>query len=197
MLDRSMPTVIRPGAAALAFGLVCLLAFASACSRDEAPGSDAAPVVAVPPPSPTDPDVEGLPPLVAPGVEREESELAIGDYFDRYGGVDALEPNEDVLRADLAQEIEAELVGKQITWDGYVARIQDAPSGRVMLVLTRDREQSAEAAMVRLSAAWSEYVHAVPIGTRVRVVGVFDKTIGVFPSIAGISLETLPATPAG
>ena len=186
MLDRPVPMAI----AMLLGGALALL---PACQREAEPAPEA-PVVEVLPPSPTAPDVAGLPPLVPGGVEREESELAIQDYFDRYGGVDALEPDEDVLRSDLASEIQAELVGKQVTWDGYVARIQDAPSGRVMLVLTRDPEKSAEAAMVRFSAAWSEYVHAVPIGTRVRVVGVFDKLIGVFPSIAGISVETLPPT---
>jgi hypothetical protein len=172
--------------------LLGALAVAAGCGQDPTPETGAAPVVEVAPPGPTEPDAAGVPPLIPEGIELEPSEMGIDEYFERYGGVDALAPDADAIREDLAAEIEEQLVGKQVTWDGYVARIRDAPSGRVMLVVTRDREESPEAAMVRMSAAWSDYVHAIPEGTHVRVVGVFDKLIGVFPSLAASSIEPLP-----
>lgn len=185
---------MRQGAWSVPVLLLCALVVAPGCGSDDA-DTEAAPVVEVSPPSPTTPDVAGLPPLVPEGIELEPSEVGIDEYFNRYGGIEAMENDADVMREDLAAEIQERFVGKQVTWDGYVARVRDAPSGRVMLVLTRDQEESAQAAMVRLSAAWSEYVHALPVGAHVRVVGVFDKLIGVFPSLAGISVEPVPDTP--
>ena len=79
-----------------------------------------------------------------------------------------------------------------MTWDGYVKRVQDLPSGRVVLVLALSPELTGlESAMIKFSAARSDQLHAFQKGDFVRVVAVYDKVASVFPSLRGKSVEVL------
>jgi hypothetical protein len=162
-----------------------------------------APAPAVPPapaplPNSKRPDVAGLPPLFPEGVEYPKSDLSIDEYFANFGGAKVLDPATKKIRDDVAAKLRDELVGKQVTWDGYVQRIENAPSGRVTLVLALKPGQTGlDAAMIRFAAGWGEQIHAYQKGDRVRVVAVYDKIVSVFPSLRGLSVESIPAEGSG
>jgi len=146
---------------------------------------------AVPAPGPTDPDVVGLPALFPEGLDHPQSNLDMDAYFAAYGSREITNPATDRIREDVEAQLTEELKGKEVTWEGYVARIQDAPSGRVMVMVTLRPNATAEAAMFHFSAAWSDHIHAYEKGEHVRVVGVYDKLLGVFPSLRAKSIEPI------
>jgi len=143
-------------------------------------------------PAPPKPDVAGLPALITPGKDYPVSDVTIDEYFEVYSATNALDMETRKIRADLLAKVQEELVGKQVTWDGYVQRVENAPSGRVTLVLALNPgPPKLEVAMIRYSAGLSKELHAYQIGDHVRTVAVFDKIVSVFPSLRGISIEPI------
>ena len=147
-----------------------------------------------PPPEPAPQDVAGLPPLIMAGEEFPKSDISISQYFERFGGAAVVDVETKKLREDVVAKLQEELVGKQVTWDGYVQRVEDAPSGRVTLVLALKAQQTGlDSAMIRFPASSRDLLHAYQKGDHVRVVAVYDKIVSVFPSLRGISIEPVPA----
>lgn len=159
-----------------------------------APAAASSARVQPPAPEPGARDVPGLPALFPEGMDHPRSEITIDQYFGRFGGGGVIDPETRAMRGDVAETLREELVGKRVTWDGYVQRVAAAPSGRVLLVISVAAGAGGlESAMIRFSAAWSDHIHGYQPGDRVRVVGVYDKVVAVFPSLRGISVEALPA----
>jgi len=184
------------GAAAtvVAIGVALLWLGCSESPEGPSPEAPAPEAAQPPPPDPTAPDVVGLPPLFQEGAEYEESSMSLEEYFAKFGPALVMDPETKKVRPDLVAVLREELVGKQVTWDGYVKRIKDAPSGRVMLVLALKPEQTGlDSAMVMYSSAWAGYLRGYRHGERVRVVAVFDGLVTAFPSLRGISVEAIPA----
>ena len=97
------------------------------------------------------------------------------------------------MRPEAVAKVKQELVGKQVTWDGYVRRVETAPSGRLILVLQVDPGgASLNTAMVKFSPTWKDELLGYRKGQRVRVVGLFDRVFTLFPSLNGMSVEAIP-----
>jgi hypothetical protein len=180
--------------------LAVLLVVGGAVLWQRGPAPPAEPISVAPEPEPeaTEPtpllDVAGLPPLFPEGMDHPKSEISLDEYFAQYGAEAAYNPEANKFREDLEPTLQDELIGKQVTWEGYIQRIEDAPSGRVMLVITPDPEKPGlNAAMIKYSAGLSEQIHAYNKGDRVRVVAVYDKLMTVIPSLRGISVELIEA----
>ena len=93
----------------------------------------------------------------------------------------------------MAAKIREEMVGTQVTWNGYVDRIADASSGKVTLVLAMtDGPAGLDTALIRFPAALHDQLHGYQKGDHVRVVAVFDEIITVFPLLHGKSAEWIP-----
>lgn len=165
--------------------------FNSAPAVEERPPQAAAPIA--PPPGETEPDVAGLPPLFPEGQDLPESDVTFAQYYEEFDDEEILDPRTSQLREEKAAQIREEIGGKRVTWEGYVARVRDAPSGRVMIMLTLNERPSAEAALFTFSAAWSDHVRGYQKGDHVRVVGVYDRMMGSFPSMRGMSIEPITA----
>jgi hypothetical protein len=155
-------------------------------------GSPVVPSAETPTPAPQ--DAVGLPQLIPEGQEFPKSDISINQYFERFGGAAVVDVDTKKIREDVVAKLQEELVGKQVTWDGYVRRVEDAPSGRVTLVLGLKAQQTGlDTAMIRFSGSWRDVLHTYRQGDRVRVVAIYDKIVSVFPSLRGISIEEIPA----
>ena len=99
------------------------------------------------------------------------------------------------MRPEAAAKIKQELVGKQVSWEGYVRRVETAPSGRLVLILQLDPGSATlRTAMVKFSPVWKDELLGYQKGQHVRVVGLFDRVFTLFPSLNGMSVETLPVS---
>lgn len=154
-------------------------------------------------PSSEDPptDVRGLPALYIPGREYERNDMPITEYFSEFSPEVMIDPETRKVRPEAAERLKEELVGKQVTWEGYVQRVKTAPSGRLVLVMQATQDGSAaQTAMIKFSPVWADELQSYRRGQHVRVVGLFDRVFTVFPSLNGMSVEALPAAsmpPAG
>ena len=139
-------------------------------------------------------DVPGLPALYIEGREYEKNDIPLGDYFAEFSPEIVIDPETKKIRPEAAAKIKQELVGKQVTWDGYVRRVETAPSGRLVLVLQLEPGgASLKTAMVKFSPVWKNELLSYQRGDHVRVVGLFDRVFTMFPSLNGMSVEAIPA----
>ena len=169
------------------------------CGSEQEPQAASAPSAAVPVPAeppvaglPPDVDVVGLPPLFPEGLEHEANPISFADYSARFGAAVAIDPQTRRIREDVEETLERELVGRQVTWEGYVDRIRALPSGRVTLVLAAKPENSGlDKAMIKFAGGESEGILDFTRGDRVRVVAVFDRITSVFPSLRGLEVQML------
>ncbi len=138
-------------------------------------------------------DVPGLPALYIEGREYEKNDITLSEYFAEFNTEAVIDPETKKIRPESAAKIKQELVGKQMTWDGYVRRVENAPSGRLILVLQLAPGGSTlKTAMVKFSPIWKEELLGYQKGEHVRVVGLFDRVFTVFPSLNGMSVEVIP-----
>jgi hypothetical protein len=129
-----------------------------------------------------------------PGEVHPVNDISIEAYFARFGGVAAVDLKSKKIREGVAAEIRKEMVGTQVTWNGYVDRIADASSGEVTLVLKMtDGPAGLDTALIRFSAAMHDQLHAYEKGHHVRVVAVYDKIMTLFPLLRGKSVERISA----
>ncbi len=176
--------ILGAGVAVLAVGAAMLLL------RGRGPAEEAA--EAPPPLASVAPPAVAYAPLFRGDEDPSDSAISLREYFQRFGAVAMIDPETKRVREEIAAQIREELVGKQVTWDGYVQRVEDMPSGRVMLVLGANRAQAGiEAAMVKFSPEWREELYTYQQGDAVRVVAVYDKTVSVFPSLRGKSVVAI------
>ncbi len=165
-----------PGAALLALAVVG----AALCMRSpeppESPFAEAPPLLS--------PDAAGTAPLFPEGMEHPTAEITLDQYFADFGGVEAVEPEK--------QQAREELVGKRVTWEGYVQRVKDARSGNALLTMSLEPQLAQlHAALIRFPPEWREQLHAFEKGDHVRVVAVYDGVVSVFPTLRGISVEAV------
>ena len=160
-----------------------------------------APVVATPDPAstttPTEElrDVPGLPALFIPGREYEKNDIPLGDYFAQFSPEVVIDPDTKKIRPEAAAKIRQELVGKQMTWDGYVRKVETAPSGRLVLLLQLEPGAATyRTAMIKFSPVWKNELLGYSKGEHVRVVGIFDRVFTAFPSLNGMSVEVIPGS---
>ena len=138
-------------------------------------------------------DVPGLPALYVEGREYEKNDMPFSDYFATFSPEVMIDPETKKMRPESAAKIKQELVGKQVTWDGYVRRVETAPSGRLVLVLqVAPGDATLRTAMVKFSPIWKNELLGYQKGEHVRVVGLFDRVFSVFPSLNGMSVEAIP-----
>jgi hypothetical protein len=138
-------------------------------------------------------DVPGLPALYIEGREYEKNDITLSEYFAEFNTEAVIDPETKKMRPESAAKIKQELIGKQMTWDGYVRRVETAPSGRLVLVLQQDLGASTlKTAMVKFSPIWKNELLGYEKGEHVRVVGLFDRVFTVFPSLNGMSVEIIP-----
>jgi len=141
-------------------------------------------------------DVPGLPALYIEGREYEKNDMPLADFFVEYSPTNMIDPETKKMRPEAVAKIKQELVGKQVTWDGYVRRVETAPSGRLVLVLQVDSGAATlNTAMVKFSPVWKNELLGYAKGQHVRVVGLFDRVFTLFPSVNGMSVEAVPETP--
>jgi len=157
-----------------------------------------APAVVTPAPMQTQPeerrDVPGLPALYIEGREYEKNDMPFGDYFATFSPEVVIDPETKKIRPEAAARIREELVGKQMTWDGYVRKVETAPSGRLVLLLQLEPgDVTARTAMIKFSPIWKDELFSYRTGEHVRVVGLFDRVFTVFPSLNGMSVKVIPA----
>ncbi len=135
-------------------------------------------------------DTASGPRLLPPGDEYPKSNVSIEAYFARFGGVAAVDLKTKKIREDVAARIREEMVGTQVTWNGYVDRIADTSSGAVTLVLAKkDGAAGLDTALIRFPAALHDQLHGYEKGDHVRVVAIFDDIMTVFPLLRGKSVE--------
>ncbi len=183
-MDVSRKWILGGGLAVLVLGAAVLLL------RDEGPTEEAAD--APPPTASIAPVPAAYAPLFRGDESASDSAISLGEYFQRFGAVAMIDPETKRVREEVAAQIREELVGKQVTWDGYVQRVEDMPSGRVMLVLGANSAHAGiEAAMVKFSPKWRDQLYTYQQGDAVRVVAVYDKTVSVFPSLRGKSVVAI------
>ena len=116
-------------------------------------------------------DVEGVPPLFPEGRQHPANPISLNAYFERFGTSQLIDGETRTARPDLLESLEQELVGKQVTWDGYVDRVRPLPSGRATLVITPAPEKPGlDVAMVKFPAGDTEELLSYAKGDRVRVV---------------------------
>lgn len=140
-------------------------------------------------------DVPGLPELYIEGREYEKNDMPLVDYFVKYDPKDMIDPETKKMRPEAAAKIKQELVGKQVTWEGYVRRVETAPSGRLILVFQVDSGNATlNTAMAKFSPVWKDELLGYEKGQRVRVVGLFERVFTLFPSLNGMSVEAVPET---
>ncbi|HIF91876.1 MAG TPA: hypothetical protein EYQ60_01920 [Myxococcales bacterium] len=121
-----------------------------------------------------------------------ENDISFEAYFARFGGAAAVDLKSKKIREGMEAEIRDEMVGTQVTWNGYVDRIAEASSGEVTLVLNMtDGPAGLDTAMIRFSAALHDQLHGYEKGHHVRVVAVYDKVMTVFPLLRGKSVELI------
>ena len=126
------------------------------------------------------------------GEVYPKNDISIEAYFARFGGIAAVNLKTKKVREAVAAKIHEEMIGTQVTWNGYVDRIVDASSGGVMLVLTmEDGPAGLDTAVIRFPAALNDQLHACKKGDHVRVVAVFDEIMALFPLLRGESLESI------
>lgn len=130
------------------------------------------------------------PVMLPPRDVHPENDISIEAYFARFGGVTAVDLKSRKIREGVAEKIREEMVGTQVTWNGYVDRIANAVSGEVTLVLKMtDGPAGLDTALIRFPAALHDQLHAYDKGYHVRVVAVFDEIMTVFPLLSGKSVE--------
>lgn len=138
-------------------------------------------------------DVPGLPALYIEGREYEKNDMPLADYFVKFDPNDMIDPDTKKMRPEAVAKIKQELVGKQVTWEGYVRRVDTAPSGRLVLVFQVDSGNATlNTAMAKFSPVWKDELLGYEQGQRVRVVGLFDRVFTLFPSLNGMSVEAIP-----
>ena len=144
------------------------------------------------PPKQEQRDVPGLPVLFVEGREYEKNDISLADYFAEFQPTTMIDPETKKLRPEAAARLEQELVGKQVTWEGYVRRVETAPSGRLVLVFQLEPgAASLYTAMAKFSPTWSDELLGYRQGQRVRVVGLFGRVFSLFPSLNGMSVEAI------
>jgi hypothetical protein len=125
-----------------------------------------------------------------PGDVHPENDISIEAYFARFGGIASVDLKTKKIRDGVATKILEEMVGTQVTWDGYVDRIADAVSGEVTLVLKMtDGPAGLDTALIRFPSTLRDQLHDYEVGYHVRVVAVFDEIMTVFPLLRGKSVE--------
>ena len=143
-------------------------------------------------------DVPGLPALYIEGREYERNDMPLAAYFEEFSPEVVIDPDTRKMRPEAAARLKEELVGKQVTWHGYVHRVETAPSGRIVLVMqTTPGVTTAQTAMIKFSPVWADELQSYRKGQHVRVVGLFDRVFTVFPTLNGMSVEAIetPALP--
>lgn len=129
-----------------------------------------------------------------PGEIHPENDISIQGYFARFGGIATVDLKTKKIREGVAAEISEEMVGTQVTWNGYVDRIADASSGEVTLILKMTEGPAGlDIALVRFPAALHDQLHAYEKGHHVRVVAVYNKNMTLFPVLRGKSIERISA----
>jgi hypothetical protein len=137
-------------------------------------------------------DTVSVPRLLPHGEEYPQNDISIEAYFARYGGIAAVDLRTKRIREGVAANIREEMVGTRVSWNGYVDRIADAPSGKVTLVLVvTDGLPGLDTALIRFPAALHDQLHGYQKGDHVRVVAVFDEIMTVFPLLRGESVESI------
>lgn len=183
-------TVLVVAALVLAVGGGFLL------GRESKPPEGPAVVTRDPAPAPPEElrDVPGLPALFIEGREYEKNDMPLDDYFAVFSPEVVIDPDTKKIRPEAAAKIRKELVGKQMTWDGYVRKVETAPSGRLVLILqVEPGGATIRTAMIKFSPVWKNELLGYRKGEHVRVVGLFDRVFTVFPSLNGMSVEAIPA----
>jgi hypothetical protein len=138
-------------------------------------------------------DTRSVPLPSPPGEVYPENDISFEAYFARFGGIAAVDLKTKKIREGVAAKIREEMVGTQVTWNGYVDRIADASSGKVTLVLAMtDGPAGLDTALISFPAALHDQLHGYQKGDHVRVVAVFDEIITVFPLLHGKSAEWIP-----
>ena len=134
------------------------------------------------------------PVALPPGDVHPENDISIEAYFERFGGIAAVDLKSKTIREGVAAEIREEMVGTQVTWNGYVDRIAEASSGAVTLVLKMtDGAAGLDTVLIRFPAALHDQLHGYENGHHVRVVAVYDKIMTLFPLLRGKSVERISA----
>ena len=193
-MDRKVTVLVVAGALVLAVGGGFLLG--RGAEPPEAP--EVATTEPVPSPTPTPienlrGDVPGLPVLFVPGREYEKNEMPLRDYFAEFSPEVMLDPQTKKMRPEAAARIKQELVGRQVTWDGYVRKVETAPSGRLVLVIQLDPGNAQlSTAMIKFSPTWKDELLSYRKGEHVRVVGLFARVFTLFPQLDGMSVEVIP-----
>jgi hypothetical protein len=191
-MDRKMTVLVMAGLILAAGGGFLL-------GRGFKPAEAPAPAVVTRAPAQTQPeelrDVPGLPALYIEGREYEKNDMPLSNYFAEFSPEVVIDPETKKIRPEAAARIRQELVGKQMTWDGYVRKVETAPSGRLVLVLQLEPgDVTARTAMIKFSPVWKDELLSYRTGEHVRVVGLFDRVFTVFPSLNGMSVEIIPTS---
>ena len=145
--------------------------------------------------SPTQPvpdNESAAPPQAMPKTPYPANDISLEAYFAEFGGIAAMDLKAKKIRPDVEAKIREQMIGTQVTWEGYVKKIADAGSGGLTLVLSKtDAAVGLESAMIRFSAELHDQLDAYQQGDHVRVVAVFDDIMTVFPLLSGHSVESI------
>jgi len=157
-------------------------------------------------PEPPVPDVQSTTPVpkldpadtvleprrLPPGDVYPENDISIEAYFARFGGIAAVDLKTKKIREAVSERIRKEMVGTQVTWNGYVDRIADGSPGKMTLVLAMANGPSGlDTALVRFPSVLRDQLHGYAKGDHVRVVAVFDEIMTVFSLLRGMSVESI------
>jgi len=135
---------------------------------------------------------EVLSPVEADDSNVADNEISFEDYIEEFGGLAVLDLKTRTLRTEVTDRIHEELVGTEVTWDGYVSRVAEAAAGGGTLVLgMKESETGLDAALVRVSPDLYEEVQTYQAGDHMRVVARFDGIRTVFPLLSGRSVELI------
>ncbi|MDE0885428.1 MAG: hypothetical protein OSB70_07845 [Myxococcota bacterium] len=122
----------------------------------------------------------------------EDNDISFEAYVDKFGALTVMDLRTRTLRDGVSSQIREEMVGTEVTWDGYVNRVADAAAGGGTLVLgIREGATGLDAALVRVSPELYDEVQGYQAGDHMRVVARFDGLKTIFPLLSGKSFELL------
>jgi hypothetical protein len=132
-----------------------------------------------------------------PAVEEidqipEDNDISFEAYIEKFGALAVMDLKTRTIRDEVSSRINDEMVGTEVTWDGYVNRVAEAAAGGGTLVLgIREGATGLDAALVRVSPELYDEVQGYQAGDHMRVVARFDGLNTVFPLLSGRSFELI------